>query len=213
MCGRANASSAHQRLPELHVPQLSCPVRKAWPAIVELGPAGCRLALFWLGGRVGGKPSLVASCSPGREGCRLALFWLRASRARSRGPKDGTAQPNLEHSKAARAILEAGGSFAHLSRSGQWHSSAFHLPLDLGRQETQAMASIPIRASGEAHLLSVAPTCHGYLRRGQVTESVLQASVLVSGSCCRFGRDWGRQTRDTSFPWPPLVTDTWGGCR
>ena len=41
---------------------------------------------------------------------------------------------------AARAILGAGGSFAQPLRADQWHSSAYQLYLDLGREESQAAA-------------------------------------------------------------------------
>ena len=50
---------------------------------------------------------------------------------------------------AARAILEAGGSFAQLLRAGQWHSSAFRLYLDLGVEEKKAMAAVLIEASDD----------------------------------------------------------------
>ena len=50
---------------------------------------------------------------------------------------------------AARAILEAGGSFAQLLRAGQWHSSACRLYLDLGVEEKKAMAAVLIEASDD----------------------------------------------------------------
>ena len=50
---------------------------------------------------------------------------------------------------AARAILEAGGSFAQLLRSGQWHSSAYQLYLDLGHEEATAMASVLVEGSDD----------------------------------------------------------------
>ena len=50
---------------------------------------------------------------------------------------------------AARAILEAGGSFAQLLKAGQWHSSAFRLYLDIGVEETKAMAAATIEASDD----------------------------------------------------------------
>ena len=49
---------------------------------------------------------------------------------------------------AARAILEA-GVFSQLLRSGRWHSSAYELYVDLGREETRAGASLLIEASDE----------------------------------------------------------------
>ena len=48
---------------------------------------------------------------------------------------------------AARAILDAGGTFAQLLKAGQWHSSAYRLYLDLGGEEAKAMASVLIEDS------------------------------------------------------------------
>ena len=48
---------------------------------------------------------------------------------------------------AARAILGAGGSFSQLPRTEQWRSSAYQLYLDLGHEESRAMASITVDAS------------------------------------------------------------------
>ena len=50
---------------------------------------------------------------------------------------------------AARAILEAGGSFSQLLRSGQWRSAAYQLYLDLGREEANAMASVLVEGSDD----------------------------------------------------------------
>ena len=50
---------------------------------------------------------------------------------------------------AARAILEAGGSFAQLLRAGQWHSSAYKVYLDMGREETSAVTSLLADASDD----------------------------------------------------------------
>ena len=52
---------------------------------------------------------------------------------------------------AARAILEATGSFSLLLRLGRWHSSAFQLYLDLWREESRAMAPILVEASDDEH--------------------------------------------------------------
>ena len=43
---------------------------------------------------------------------------------------------------AARAILDAGGALAQFLKSGQWHSSAYQLYLDLGHEVASAMASV-----------------------------------------------------------------------
>ena len=48
---------------------------------------------------------------------------------------------------AARAILSVGGTFAQLLEAGQWHSSAYQLYIDLGREGPQAVADIRIEAS------------------------------------------------------------------
>ena len=50
---------------------------------------------------------------------------------------------------AARAILEVGGSLSQLLRSGRRRSSAYQPNLDLGREETRAVASKLVDASGE----------------------------------------------------------------
>ena len=50
---------------------------------------------------------------------------------------------------AARAILEAGGSFSQLLRAGQWHSTAYKLYLDMGREETTAASPLLGRASDD----------------------------------------------------------------
>ena len=48
---------------------------------------------------------------------------------------------------AARAILEVGGSFPQPSLSGQWRTSAFQLYLNLGREDSRAVASMLTEAS------------------------------------------------------------------
>ena len=50
---------------------------------------------------------------------------------------------------AARAILEAGGPFSQLLRSGQWRSSAYQPYLDLGHEEASAMASALVVGSDD----------------------------------------------------------------
>ena len=50
-------------------------------------------------------------------------------------------------------MLEAGGSFAQLLRSGQWHLSAIQLYQDFGCEGAQAMASILIEAWVEGRQL------------------------------------------------------------
>ena len=50
---------------------------------------------------------------------------------------------------AVRAIREAGGPFSQLLRSGLWHSSAYQLYLDLGHEESRAVASMLIEVSAE----------------------------------------------------------------
>ena len=66
-------------------------------------------------------------------------YWQQGSRMGTHSLRRG----------AARAILESGGPFFQLLRSGQWPSSAYELCLDLGREETGAVASILIEASDE----------------------------------------------------------------
>ena len=50
---------------------------------------------------------------------------------------------------ATRAILETGGPFSQLLRSGKWRPSAFQLYLDLGCEESQAIAPVLIEASDD----------------------------------------------------------------
>ena len=114
---------------ELHAPQLYCPVRHLRPAI-------CRIAAI-------GQP-----LSPKRKG-KLVLTELR-SLARAGGwaqaSKLGT---HSVRRGAARAILEAGGSFSQLLRAGQWRSLAYKLCLDMGREETTAVSSLLTDASDD----------------------------------------------------------------
>ena len=56
---------------------------------------------------------------------------------------------------AARAILEAGGSFAQLLRAGQWHSSAYKVYLDMGREEPTAASSLLADASDDEMLADI----------------------------------------------------------
>ena len=69
------------------------------------------------------------------------------SRRTARGYGWGKAEksgPRSMRRGAGRAILDAGGSFAGLFRAGQWNFSAYRWHLDLGIEETEAMASIII---------------------------------------------------------------------
>ena len=61
------------------------------------------------------------------------------------------------------------------------------LDLDLGREETQAMASICTGASDEDHKLCVGPAPRGRPRCERATTTFLQPPALVSGPCSRFG--------------------------
>ena len=74
------------------------------------------------------------------------LRFFAAGREWPRANKLGT---HFFRRGAARAILEAGGSFSQLLRSGQWHSSAYQLYLDLGHEEAAAMASVLVEASDD----------------------------------------------------------------
>ena len=112
---------------ELHVPQLFCPVCSLWPAIRASVATGGELFPAWSGKRV---LSELRAFAGSRQ-------WDRAGRLGTHAFRRG----------AARAILKAGGSFAQLLRAGQWHSSAYKLYLDLGREESQAVAEVLIEAS------------------------------------------------------------------
>ena len=114
---------------ELHIPQLLCPVCQLWPAIRQQAPVGGALFEGWTGKRVLAELRYFAE---GRE-------WPRANRLGTHSFRRG----------AARAILEAGGSFAQLLRPGQWHSSAYQLYRDLGHEEATAMASVLAEGSDD----------------------------------------------------------------
>ena len=70
------------------------------------------------------------------------------SKARCCGwERAGRLGPHKTRRGAARAILDAGGSFAKLLRAGHWHSSAYRAHLDIGIGETKSMALILIEAA------------------------------------------------------------------
>ena len=96
---------------ELHVPRLFCPACQLWPAARELASAGEELFPGWAGQKVLSELRRFANLKAWRGANRLGAHPLR------RG--------------AARATLEAGGSFPQLLRPGQLHSSAHQLYLDL----------------------------------------------------------------------------------
>ena len=114
---------------ELHIPQLLRPARQLWPAIREKTPVGDTLFLGWNGKR--------------------ALSGLRGFAAGRNWPRGGKLGTHSFRRGAARAILEAGGSFPQLLRSGQWRSSAYQLYLDLGHEEASAMASALVDGSDD----------------------------------------------------------------
>ena len=114
---------------ELRAPQLSCAVCQLWPAVGRFASAGEQPFLGWPGEKVPaelrGFVELKEWHGAGRLGAHF--FW--------RG--------------ATRAILEVGGPFFQLRRSGLWRSSAYHLFLDLGHEESRAMAPITVEVSGD----------------------------------------------------------------
>ena len=114
---------------ELHIPQLLCPVRQLRPAIRQ--PAAAGGPLF-----------------PGRAGNNV-LTELRASAWARKWPRSDKLGTHSFRRGAARAILEAGGSFSQLLRLGQWRSSAYKLYLDLGHEESTAMASVLVGSSDD----------------------------------------------------------------
>ena len=111
---------------ELHAPQPFRPVCQPRPAVRRLASAG---------------EQLFPGCAGEKALAELREFeelkdWREAGRLGAHSFRRG----------AARAILEAGGSFSQLPRSGQWRSSAYQLYLDLGHEESRAMASIMVEA-------------------------------------------------------------------
>ena len=114
---------------ELHVPELLRPACQLRPAIRQRTALGDPLFPGWAGR---GVLSGFRTFAEGRN-------WPRGEKLGTRSFRRG----------AARAILEAGGSFPQLLRSGQWRSSAYKLYLDLGREEASAMASVLVEGSGD----------------------------------------------------------------
>ena len=117
---------------ELHIPQLLCLVRQLWPAIRKRAAVG--------------EPP-----SPGRAGKKVLTEPRALAGARNwpRGDRLGT---HSFRRRAARAILEAGGSSSQLLRSGHWRPSAYQLYLDLGREGANAMASVFVEGSDDGWL-------------------------------------------------------------
>ena len=99
------------------------------PAVAGDSREGPRAFEGWAGKRV---LSDLRGFAAGRE-------WPRAAELGTHSLRRG----------AARAILEAGGSFSKLLRSGQWRPSAYQLYLDLGREEASAMASVLVEGSDD----------------------------------------------------------------
>ena len=113
----------------LHAPQLYCPARLLRPAICRIAAIGQPIFPTWAGRLV-----LTELRSLARAG-----GWTQASKLGTHSVRRG----------AARAILAAGGSFSKLLRAGQWHSSAYKLYLDMGREETTAVPSLLPDASDD----------------------------------------------------------------
>ena len=88
-----------QGSPDLHVPQRVCPVSAMWPAIVKWVCAGGPLFTLWAGEEVLQEMRAVAR----------AREWVRAEEPVAISLRRG----------AVRAILEAGGAFAQLPKSGR----------------------------------------------------------------------------------------------
>ena len=114
---------------ELHAPQLSCPVCQMWPAIRQLAATGGQLFSGWAGKKISTE---LRSFGESRERHGAGRLGTHSCRRR-----------------AARAMLEAGGSFSQLLRAGQWRSSAYQLYLDLSSEDPQAVTSIWVEASGD----------------------------------------------------------------
>ena len=110
---------------QLQTPQLTCPVCAPWPAIVKIRRVGEKL--------------------PSARTATKELGGSRSVESRENSERLGTRSLSRG---AARAILDAAGSFAQRLWSGQWRSPAFQLYLDLG-EGSQAMAPISIPVSGD----------------------------------------------------------------
>ena len=115
--------------PELHSPQLFCPVCQPWPAIGRLAHVGQPVFPGWTG-----KSVLTELRSAAHLG-----GWAQVTKLGTHSIRQG----------AARAILEAGGSFSQLLRAGQWRSSTYKLYLDMGREETTAASILLVDASDD----------------------------------------------------------------
>ena len=112
---------------EIHVPQLFCPVCSFWESMRRRVMTGEKLF-----------PNITGSTFVSSLRCMARqLGWEKSERLGAHSIRRG----------AARAILDAGGTFAQLLKAGQWHSSAYRLYLDLGGEEAKAMASVLIEDS------------------------------------------------------------------
>ena len=123
---------------ELHIPQLLRPARQLWPAIRQL----------WRSRVSSGGSPVGDPIFPGWNGERV-LSDLRGFAAGRNWPRGGKLGTHSFRRGAARAILEARGSFPQLLRSGQWRSSAYQLYLDLGHEEASAVASVLVDGSDD----------------------------------------------------------------
>ena len=82
---------------------------------------------------------------PGITGPSFADKLRSAASQFGRGRADRLGTRSIRRGDA-RAILEAGGSFAQLLEAARWRFSAFPLPLDFVVGDTEAMAPILIAA-------------------------------------------------------------------
>ena len=114
---------------DLHIPQLPRPACHLWPAIRQMVSAGVPLFPTLSGEKV--------------------LSELRTFAGSKNWPRSAKLGAHSFRRGAARAVLEAGGPFSQLLRSGQRHSSAYRLYLDLRHEEADAMASALVEGSDD----------------------------------------------------------------
>ena len=100
-----------------------------WPAVCRIAATGKHLFPTWTG-----KLVLTELRPLARAG-----GWTQAAKLGTHSVRRG----------AARAILEAGGSFSQLLRAGQWRSLAYKLFLGMGREEPTAVSSLLADASDD----------------------------------------------------------------
>ena len=113
---------------EIHVPHVFCPVSSFWGNVRRRARTGVQVSPGLTGPGSADKLRYAASHCGWGEVDRLGSHIIRREAGQLQGDS---------------------GGFARLRKAGQWRPSAYHLSLDTGAGEAQAMATIPIEASDD----------------------------------------------------------------